>query len=95
MVFKRQFRRFKATFHLRYDSLITVTYDPHSFWVGVIIIIYKQISPIMSTLHHEAILENLYDEAYVECAETGFFMTEDLESAAQFLAQIRFEELAQ
>ena len=49
----------------------------------------------MSTLHHEEILENLYDEAYVECAETGFFMTEDLESAAQFLAQIRFEELAQ
>ena len=28
-------------------------------------------------------------------AETGYFLTEDLESAAQFLAQIRFEELAQ
>ena len=49
----------------------------------------------MSTLHHEEILENLYDEAYVECADTGYFLTEDLESAAQFLAQIRFEELAQ
>ena len=49
----------------------------------------------MSTLHHEEILENLYDEAYVECLETGFFTTEDLDSAAQFLAQIRFEELAQ
>ena len=49
----------------------------------------------MSTLQNEIILENLYDEAYVECAETGFFMTEELESAAQFLAQIRFEELAQ
>ena len=49
----------------------------------------------MSTLHHEEILENHYDEAYVECLETGFFTTEDLESAAQFLAQVRFEELAQ
>ena len=49
----------------------------------------------MSTLQNEIILENLYDEAYVECAETGYFLTEDLESAAQFLAQIRFEELAQ
>ena len=49
----------------------------------------------MSTLHHEEILENLYDEAYVECADTGYFLTEDLESAAQILAQIRFEELAQ
>ena len=49
----------------------------------------------MSTLHNEMILENLYDEAYVECLETGFFTTEDLDSAAQFLAQIRFEELAQ
>ena len=49
----------------------------------------------MSTLHHEAILENLYDEAYVECAETGYFLTEVLESAAQFLAQIRFEEMSQ
>jgi len=49
----------------------------------------------MSTLHHEAILENLYDEAYVECVETGFFTTEDLDLAAQFLAQVRFEELAQ
>ena len=49
----------------------------------------------MSTLHHEEILENLYDEAYVECVETGFFTTEDLESAAQFLAQIRFEEMSQ
>ena len=49
----------------------------------------------MSTLHHEAILENLYDEAYVECQETGYFLTEDLDNAAQFLAQIRFEEMAQ
>ena len=49
----------------------------------------------MSTLHHEEILENLYDEAYVECLETGFFTTEDLDSVAQFLAQVRFEELAQ
>ena len=49
----------------------------------------------MSTLQNEIILENLYDEAYVECAETGYFLTEGLESAAQFLAQIRFEELAQ
>ena len=49
----------------------------------------------MSTLQNEIILENLYDEAYVECAETGYFLTEDLESAAQFLAQIRFEELGQ
>jgi hypothetical protein len=64
--------------------------------MGVILIIYKHYSPfIMSTLHHEAILENLYDEAYVECLETGFFMTEDLDNAAQFLAKIRFEELAQ
>ena len=49
----------------------------------------------MSTLQNEMILENLYDEAYVECLETGFFMTEDLDNAAQFLAQVRFEELAQ
>ena len=49
----------------------------------------------MSTLHHEEILENLYDEAYVECLETGFFTTDDLDNAAQFLAQVRFEELAQ
>ena len=71
-------------------------YNPHSIRMGVILIIYKHYSPfIMSTLQNEIILENLYDEAYVECAETGFFMTEDLESAAQFLAQIRFEELAQ
>ena len=49
----------------------------------------------MSTLHHEEILENLYDEAYVECQKTGYFLTEDLDNAAQFLAQIRFEELAQ
>ena len=49
----------------------------------------------MSTLHHEEILDNLYDEASVECLETGFFTTEDLDSAAQFLAQVRFEELAQ
>ena len=49
----------------------------------------------MSTLHHEEILENLYDEAYVECLETGFFTTEDLDNAAQVLAQVRFEELAQ
>ena len=49
----------------------------------------------MSTLHHEEILENLYDEAYVECLETGFFTTKDLDNAAQFLAQVRFEELAQ
>ena len=49
----------------------------------------------MSTLQNDIILENLYDEAYVECAETGYFLTEDLESAAQFLAQIRFEEMSQ
>ena len=49
----------------------------------------------MSTLHHEEILENLYDEAYVECVETGFFTTEDCELAAQFLAQVRFEEMGQ
>ena len=49
----------------------------------------------MSNHQNEEILENLYDEAYVECQETGFFMTEDLDNAAQFLAQIRFEELAQ
>ena len=64
--------------------------------MGVILIIYKHYSPfIMSTLHHEEILENLYDEAYVECVETGFFTTEDCELAAQFLAQIRFEEMGQ
>jgi len=49
----------------------------------------------MSTLHHEEILENLYDEAYAECEASQFFLTEDLDNAAQFLAQIRFEELAQ
>ena len=49
----------------------------------------------MSTLQNEMILENLYDEAYVECVETGFFTTEDCELAAQFLAQVRFEEMAQ
>ena len=49
----------------------------------------------MSTLQNEIILENLYDEAYVECADTGYFLTEDLESAAQILAQLRLEELAQ
>ena len=64
--------------------------------MGVILIIYKHYSPIiMITLQNQMILENLYDEAYVECAETGYILTEDLESAAQFLAQIRFEELAQ
>jgi len=49
----------------------------------------------MSTLHHEEILENLYEEALIECEASQFFLTEDLENAAQFLAQIRFEELAQ
>ena len=50
---------------------------------------------IMSTLQNEIILENLYEEALAECEASQFFLTEDLESAAQFLAQIRFEELAQ
>tara|TARA_B100000513_G_scaffold119628_1_gene52621 strand:- start:252 stop:401 length:150 start_codon:yes stop_codon:yes gene_type:complete len=49
----------------------------------------------MSTLQNEIILENLYEEALAECEASQFFLTEDLESAAQFLAQIRFEELAQ
>ena len=49
----------------------------------------------MSTLHHEEILENLYEEALVGWEASQFFLTEDLENAAQFLAQIRFEELAQ
>ena len=49
----------------------------------------------MSNLHHEAILENLYEEALAECEASQFFLSEDLESAAQFLAQIRFEELSQ
>ena len=49
----------------------------------------------MSTLQNEIILENLYDEAYEECLASQFFLTEDLDNAAQFLAQVRFEELAQ
>ena len=49
----------------------------------------------MSTLQNEMILENLYEEALIECEASQFFLTEDLENAAQFLAQIRFEELAQ
>ena len=49
----------------------------------------------MSTLQNEIILQNLYEEALIECEASQFFLTEDLENAAQFLAQIRFEELAQ
>ena len=49
----------------------------------------------MSTLQNEIILENLYEEALIEVEASQFFLTEDLESAAQCLAQIRFEELAQ
>ena len=51
----------------------------------------------MSTLHHESLLESLYEEAYVEVSNNNLF---DLDEEgiifnAQCIAQMRFEELAQ
>ena len=51
----------------------------------------------MSTLHHEEILETLFEEALEEVTNNNplGFNDEELQFSAEVLAQQRFEDLAQ
>ena len=51
----------------------------------------------MTTLHHEALLESLYEEAYVEVKNNNLFNLDEerIVFNAQCIAQQRFEDLCQ
>ena len=51
----------------------------------------------MSTLHHESILETLFEEALEELTNNNplEFNEEELQFSAEVLAQQRFEDLCQ
>jgi len=52
----------------------------------------------MSTLHHEEILESIYDEVLSELESKGFgliFSKEDMHETAAKIANKRFEDLLQ
>ena len=51
----------------------------------------------MSTLHHEALLESLYEEAYVEVKTNNLFGLDEegIIFNAQCIAQARFEDMCQ
>jgi len=63
---------------------------------GLLICTYRQ-KTHMSTLHHEALLESLYEEAYVEVKNNNLFNLDEegIVFNAQCIAQQRFEDLCQ